>query len=158
MPGRIQTVIEREDLTVPIHRKIAKQINRLLGARHKRLRVRKHFARNAETNPAAGGYGFNRRSEAIKEKKRNLGRDPLRPNYFTGDLETAIVTSSRLTATSTRWSWRAKAHRPLPTRQRREIEAYAPAEEDDDARFFEDNYVRLAAQPWARRRRRRRAG
>lgn len=159
--GKLQTIIESEDLTARVNRQILKQIMRVLGSRHKQQRVADHFRRNAKTNPVSGEYRYARRTSEWKERKRRImakiGGDPERPLFFRGDLEESVRTTSRLTVTSTRWTWKASAHRPLPHQQRRELEAVANSERDQDADTAEEMYVRLAAQPWARRRRRRKS-
>lgn len=157
--GKLITLLESEDLTQRVQRLILKRIFQVLSLRHKVERVPRHFQRNRYTNPVSGEYRYNRRSGAWKAAKQRimavLGGDPLRPLYLTGGLYAAVTGSSRTVVTSTRWKWTARGDRPLPLAQRRELEALAPSEINEDADTAERLFVKLAAQPWARRRRRR---
>ena len=158
MTVRIITTIEREDLTPRNHGKVMRQINEELGRRHQRLRVRKHFQRRKETNPASGGYRYRARSARWKAIKRRAGKDPLRPNFFTGELEQAVLSSSIVRKTQHRWTWQARGSFRMPDWQRRELEAITGEERDEDAHLMEERYAQLAQRPQFRRKRRRRVG
>ena len=157
--GNLKFVMQSEDLTTRIQRKILKIIMQALTDRHRNTRVAEHFNRNRKTNPASGEYRYARRSQKYKERKKRImskiGGDAQRPLFFRGDLERSVMGSSRSVVTATKWTWRAVAHRKLPLQQRRELEAVADSERNDDADLAEKMYVRLAQEPWARRKRRR---
>ncbi|CAK9003734.1 Uncharacterized protein SCF082_LOCUS7878 [Durusdinium trenchii] len=107
------------------------------GRRHKHQRVPRHFGRNRWTNPGSGGYRYRRRSEATKARKEKRGADPLRPNYVTGNMLRDILSSSKITSTATRWTWRARNSAfPLADWRRSELEALARDERDDDVDFM----------------------
>lgn len=159
MTMRIQSVIETNLLTVRGHGQIMRFINFQLGARHQHSRVRKHFDRNAETNPASGAYGYRARSRRWKAIKEKMGVDPLRPNVVKGDLRTSVLSSSVVRATQYLWSWKAKGSFRMPDWQRRELEAISKGEIADDTETMGRWYQQLADKhPEFKRQRRRKVG
>lgn len=155
--GRIQTVVERTNLTVRAHGKIMRQVNQLTAERHAKRRVGKHFQRNAETSPG-GAYHYRNRSKQTKAKKRKLGVDPQRPNYQTGKMLAHMKSRSQITRTQHKWTWKSRAPFPLADYRRRELEAITRGEISADTDFMERTYVRLANQPGVARRRRSKRG
>lgn len=153
---RIQSIVERHDLTARNHGQIMRQTNRKLGERHKTQRVRRHFTRNARS--AVGGpYRFIARTSATMNRKRKMGVDPFRPNYQTGRLMSEVVGSGRVTATQHGWTWRARHSAfPLSRQRRMEIEAISKDEIAADTKLMGQEYERLAKLPQYQRRRRRR--
>jgi len=174
MTLRIQTTVDSEMLTPRGHAKIMKEINKELGDRHQRRRVKKHFERNAETNPVSGGYRYRRRTDRTQAIKRAEGIDPLRPNFQTGYLRQQILANSIVRATQYLWSWESKGtfkiregqvagkgpkHVGLPPWQRRELEAITPEEEEQDTVYMSARYRGLAEEhPEFKRKRRRKVG
>ncbi len=150
-------IVEREDLTKRNHNKILLIVNRKRGAEHARKRVPRHFAKNKWTNPVSGGYRYFRRSDKTKAAKERAGKDRLRPNFVSGDMQRSILNSSRVTATKSRWTWIARNMEfDLATHRKREIEEMADDEIEDDTNILEEQYIRFARKDRFRRKRRRR--
>jgi len=167
--SRIQTTIDDLSLEKTQHRKIMLQVMRATGMRHggpgTRARIRRHFNRNRFSTPG-GPYGYRRRTAVTRKRKTRKGQDPNRPNVATGELMRSVISSSTVRATSTRWTWRAKANfsvnsqtrrrRAMPQWQRDELEAIAKSEIADDVKFMGQKYRTLARQGFGRRPKRRR--
>ncbi|TWT49022.1 hypothetical protein KOR42_39380 [Thalassoglobus neptunius] len=154
---RVKSTLETDLVTARGARQINARMNAELGERHHRKRVPRHFAKNRFTNPNSGAYGYFRRTIRTQEAKVKKGQDPLRPNYATGELFRAIMGSSKVRKTSTRWSWQARAHRKMTVTQRREIEAHAPEERKENIAYRERRFPQLAKQAQYRRKRKRRS-
>lgn len=154
---RIQTVVEREDLTDVVHKRIMRQVMEATGQRHVTRRVGKHFQRNRETTPG-GAYGYARRSKRTKAVKRRRGGDPNRPNYRTGEMMRHVQNNSKLTRTRDRWTWTARSPFALNLQRRLELEAISRDEIASDTKFMETEYVRLARLPGNVRKRKRKVG
>jgi len=155
---RIQTIVERHDLTPRNHGQVMNQINRRTGERHQGNRVKKHFSRNNWSSPG-GPYGIAPRSAQTIRRKRRLGIDPYRPNYQTGAMLAAIESSSTVRATQNKWTWQARNPRfPMTPWRRREIESIAKDEIAADTAFMGKEYARMAQQPRYQRKRRRKVG
>lgn len=153
---RIQSVVESHDLTPRNHSRVLMEVNRIVGERHRRKRLVKHFRRNHWTAPG-GPYGYTPRSKSTLERKRRKGVDPYRPNFESGRTMAEVVSSSTLTARSKYWLVRARnGSFPLNAARRRELEAISKDEVDADTKLMEKEYASKASQPQFRRKRRRR--
>lgn len=127
MPPLMSLTIERPDnLSARVHNKIARAVLHSIAANHLAFNMPKRFEDNPSTRPG-GPLGFHRRSKkwlAIKE--RIYGHKPV--NVASGALRTSVLGGSRITSTATRSRLYVKANRPLPERQRDEMESMTPGE------------------------------
>ena len=140
---RIQTVVEEYGLTARRHGVLMRDVNQKVAERHATKRVPRHFRRNAHTAPG-GPYGYLHRTRRHQERKLKLGMDPFRPNFMTGELMAAILSSTRITRTQYQWTWRATnaafSWRPK-SNQQRELEAISGDEIDSDTAYMARLYA-----------------
>lgn len=144
-----------EDLvTKRTHARIMREVLRTSMLRHRDHRLGKHFKDIAETRPG-GGYHYEQRNpEYVKAKLKRKGHR--RPLVWSGRTMRFVRNNSRITATQKRARLTARNYFPLTLQRREEIEAFTPREKQEVEQGIQRLYLKEAAKPENRRRRKRR--
>lgn len=126
MPPMLSMQLERTEVGVREHNRIARASLHYVAQNHLAFNIPKHFEINPSTRPG-GPYGYAKRSIGyIKRKKRMVGHEI--PNVLTGGLRSSVLAGSRITATPAKSTLYIKADRPLNDQRRKELEAITPGE------------------------------
>lgn len=170
-----EITIDTKLMTARNANKASRMVMGLLGTKHLRERLPRHFQDAPETVPGGGGYRYRRRSKKWIEQKRKEGK-PATANVYTGTLRDTVKRSSVLTNTATRWRIKAKLpvvyrkdasgkrllrqngtpvfDRVTPQWQRDEIEILSRAEVRQYAKDYRRFFRQIAKSPEFRRKRR----
>jgi len=152
----IEFVIERDEsiASVRVHNTALKNAFREMGERHRQVVMGDHFKQNAKTRPG-GEYGYEERSKRYKERKAKKGRT--QPLVLTGKLRRETKARSKVTATKNGAKFVARAHFPLTSQRRKELEAMTRGEIKEAWEFLEQAYwkwvIRLKKRNTKRRKR-----
>lgn len=142
-------IVEDQNLSERAVNQVVKVCGSLVMQEH-RGRLPSHFE-----VIAVNKYGYKPRSKRyqIFKAKRYGTTAPL---VRTGNLKAAILANAKVTATANKAELKSKGSRTsqLMSQYRRELEAFTPLEEKQNAESFRDKFVVLASDPSLRRKRR----
>ena len=132
--------------TIRGHGRAMNKLYRKLGERHKKFTIRKHFKNVPETRATVGGYHYERRSRRWKKIKLRI-KGHTKPNLFSGDLQEAVVSGSKVAATQRKFSFPARAPFPLKEKRREELEVISKREKREYTRWLQRIYPRTVSLP-----------
>ncbi len=142
-------IIEDQNLSERAINQVTKVAGSLVMQEH-RGRLPGHFE-----VIAVNKYGYRPRSKRYQIfKARRYGTTA--PLVRTGGLRASILQNAKITATANKAELKSKGSRTsqLMSQYRRELEAFTPLEEKQNAESFRDKFVVLASDPSLRRKRR----
>ena len=143
---RFSAKVEGETLTKRGVSEVKRVCNRLAGL-EVREQLDDHFAQNAQQR-----FKYKRRSRAYNQRKQRLFGHT-RPLVFSGDLERAILSSAKVTATSKGSKVKARGSRSsnLRGQLKDELEIVTKKKREEIRRNYESNFVELAKRSEYRR-------
>lgn len=126
-------------LTIRGHGQAMNLLYRKLGGIHKSETMKKHFESIPETRATVGGYNYEKRSRRWrKRKRREKGHN--KPLVFSGDLQKLVISSSDITATQRKFTFKARSPFPLKEKRREELEVISRREIREYSRWLEREY------------------